>query len=104
MNDIRLDDLNVLSEETLMNPEALKDSVPASARAMETVSGGRLAIKKILNRQDPRIFLIVGPCSIHDPESAMEYATRLKALSEQLSDNLFIVMREIGRASCRGRV
>ncbi|MBT6586954.1 MAG: 3-deoxy-7-phosphoheptulonate synthase, partial [Gammaproteobacteria bacterium] len=66
MNNIKLDDLNVLNEETLMSPEELKDSVPASSQAMETVSGGRLAIKKILNRQDPRIFLIVGPCSIHD--------------------------------------
>jgi 3-deoxy-7-phosphoheptulonate synthase len=61
MNDIGVDDLNVLTEETLMNPEALKSMVPAPARAMETVSGGRLAIKKILIRQDPRLFLIVGP-------------------------------------------
>ena len=93
MNDIRLDDLNVLSEETLMNPEELNDSVPASARAMETVSGGRLAIKKILNRQDPRIFLIVGPCSIHDTTAAMEYAQRLKALSDEVDDSLLLIMR-----------
>jgi 3-deoxy-7-phosphoheptulonate synthase len=93
MNDIRLDDLNVLNEETLMNPEELKDSVPASARAMETVSDGRLAIKKILNRQDPRIFLIVGPCSIHDTTAAMEYAQRLKALSEEVDDSLLLIMR-----------
>ena len=93
MNDIRVDDLNVLSEETLMNPEELKDSVPASARAMETVSGGRLAIKKILNRQDPRIFLIVGPCSIHDTTAAMEYAQRLKALSDEVDDSLLLIMR-----------
>ena len=93
MNDIRLDDLNVLNEETLMNPEELKDSVPASARAMETVSDGRLAIKKILNRQDPRIFLIVGPCSIHDTTAAMEYAQRLKALSDEVDDSLLLIMR-----------
>ena len=93
MNDIRLDDLNVLNEETLMNPEELKDSVPASARAMETVSNGRLAIKKILNRQDPRIFLIVGPCSIHDTTAAMEYAQRLKALSDEVDDSLLLIMR-----------
>lgn len=93
MNDIKVDDLNVLSEETLMNPEELKDSVPASDQALETVSRGRLAIKKILNRQDPRIFLIVGPCSIHDTTAAMEYAQRLKALSDEVDDTLLLVMR-----------
>tara|TARA_B110000285_G_scaffold66530_1_gene76408 strand:+ start:3961 stop:5046 length:1086 start_codon:yes stop_codon:yes gene_type:complete len=93
MNDIGVDDLNVLTEETLMNPEALKSMVPAPARAMETVSGGRLAIKKILIRQDPRLFLIVGPCSIHDTTAAMEYARRLKALSEEVDDSLLLVMR-----------
>ena len=93
MNDISVDDLNVLTEETLMNPEALKSMVPAPARAMETVSGGRLAIKKILIRQDPRLFLIVGPCSIHDTTAAMEYARRLKALSEEVDDSLLLVMR-----------
>ena len=93
MNDIRVDDLNVLSEQTLMNPEELKGSVPVSARAIETVSGGRLAIKNILNRQDPRIFLIVGPCSIHDTTAAMEYAQRLKALSDEVDDSLLLIMR-----------
>ena len=93
MNDIKVDDLNVLSEETLLNPEELKVSVPASAQAMETVSGGRLAIKKILKRQDPRLFLIVGPCSIHDTTAAMEYAQRLKALSDEVEDSLLLVMR-----------
>ena len=93
MSDIRLDDLNVVSVETLMNPEELKDSVPASSRAMETVAGGRLAIKKILNRQDPRMFLIVGPCSIHDTAAAMEYAQRLKTLSDEVDDTLLLIMR-----------
>ncbi len=93
MNEIKVDDLNVLSEETLINPEELKNSVPASDHALETVSRGRLAIKKILNRQDPRIFLIVGPCSIHDTTAAMEYAQRLKALSDEVDDTLLLVMR-----------
>ena len=93
MNDIKVDDLNVLREETLMYPQELKDSVPASAHALETVSGGRLAIKKILNRQDPRLFLVVGPCSIHDTTAAMEYAQRLKTLSDEVDDTLLLVMR-----------
>ena len=92
-NPIKVDDLNVLSEETLVNPEALKAEAPASERALATVSGGRLAIKKILQREDPRLFLIVGPCSIHDPKAAMDYAGRLKALSEQVQDTLLLVMR-----------
>lgn len=93
MNDIKVDDLNVLSEETLTNPEELKIQVPASDRALETVAGGRLAIKRILGRQDPRLFIIVGPCSIHDTEAAMDYARRLKALSDEVEDTLLLVMR-----------
>ncbi|MGV0036023.1 MAG: 3-deoxy-7-phosphoheptulonate synthase [Candidatus Azotimanducaceae bacterium WSBS_2022_MAG_OTU7] len=93
MNDIKVDDLNVLSEQTLMNPDELKARIPASEQVLETVSKGRLAIKKILNRQDPRIFLIVGPCSIHDPAAAMDYARRLKALSDEVDDTLLLVMR-----------
>ncbi len=93
MNDIKVDDLNVLSEETLVNPAQLKDQVPASEDALATVAGGRLGIKKILSRQDPRLFLIVGPCSIHDPEAAIDYAKRLKALSDEVDDTLMLVMR-----------
>lgn len=91
--EIKLDDLNVLSEETLINPNQLKDLVPASDQALATVAESRLTIKKILNREDPRLFLVVGPCSIHDPEAALEYAARLKTLAEEVSDTLFLVMR-----------
>lgn len=93
MNEIKVDDLNVLSEETLITPEQLKEKVPASDRALETVAGGRLAIKRILQRQDPRLFIIVGPCSIHDTEAAMDYAARLKKLSDEVDDSLLLVMR-----------
>lgn len=93
MNDIKVDDLNVLSEQTLINPEELKIEVPASDKALETVSSGRLAIKKILQRQDARLFVIVGPCSIHDTTAALEYAARLKTLSDELGDTLLLVMR-----------
>ena len=93
MNQIKLEDLNVLSEETLIKPEELKQTVPVSEHALATVSGGRLAIKKILERQDQRLLVIVGPCSIHDSVAALDYATRLKALSEELEDTLLLVMR-----------
>ncbi len=93
MNDIKVDDLNVLSEETLINPEELKKQVPCSDKALETVAGGRLAIKRILQREDPRLFIIVGPCSIHDSDAALDYARRLKALSDEVDDTLLLVMR-----------
>ena len=93
MNDIKVDDLNVLSEETLINPDELKRLIPASDKVQETVSGGRLAIKKILQRQDPRLFIIVGPCSIHDTDAALEYAEKLKGLADEVDDTLLLVMR-----------
>ncbi|MFN3236099.1 MAG: 3-deoxy-7-phosphoheptulonate synthase [Pseudomonadales bacterium] len=93
MTELKLDDVNVLSEETLITPDELKKRVPASEQALATVAEGRLTIKRILNREDPRLFLVVGPCSIHDPKAALEYAERLKALSAEVSDTLFLVMR-----------
>jgi 3-deoxy-7-phosphoheptulonate synthase len=93
MTDMKLDDVNVLSEETLITPNKLKDKVPASAQALATVANGRMTIKRILNREDPRLFLVVGPCSIHDEKAALEYAERLKVLAEEVSDTLFLVMR-----------
>jgi 3-deoxy-7-phosphoheptulonate synthase len=93
MNDIQVDDLNVLSEETLISPEQLKQRVPASDKALATVAGGRLAIKRILQRQDPRLFIIVGPCSIHDTDAAMDYARKLKTLADEVDDTLLLVMR-----------
>ena len=93
MTDIKLDDVNVLSEETLITPTDLKKMVPASESALATVAEGRLTIKRILNREDPRLFLVVGPCSIHDADAAMDYANKLKALAEEVSDTLFLVMR-----------
>ena len=93
MNDIQVDDLNVLSEETLISPEQLKQRVPVSAKALATVAGGRIAIKRILQRQDPRLFIIVGPCSIHDTYAAMDYASKLKTLADEVDDTLLLVMR-----------
>ncbi len=93
MNKIKVDDINVLSEETLINPEALKRAVPVSEQALLTVAGSRLAIKNILDRQDHRLLLVVGPCSIHDAVAAMDYASRLKSLADEVADTLLLVMR-----------
>jgi 3-deoxy-7-phosphoheptulonate synthase len=90
---VQVDDLNVLSEETLITPDELKAKVPTSARALETVSNARLTIRNILTRRDKRLLLIVGPCSVHDMDAAMDYAKRLKALADEVSDSLLLVMR-----------
>ena len=87
------ENLNVLSQHTLLPPSALHDAVPASDRAMQTVSSARQTVARILKGQDKRLLVVVGPCSIHDIAAAMDYARRLKALADELSDQLFIVMR-----------
>ena len=88
-----LENLNVLSQLTLLPPSQLHDDIPASPRATQTVSAARRTMASILAGRDRRLFVVVGPCSIHDPVAAMEYARRLKALADELADQLFIVMR-----------
>ena len=66
---------------------------PSTLRAAQTVIEGRAAVERILRGDDDRLMIVVGPCSIHDPAMAQEYAGRLKALSEKLSDDLCIIMR-----------
>ncbi len=89
----QIDDLNVLSQERLVAPEALHDELPLSEAARSNVLAGRDAIKRILERKDPRLFLVVGPCSIHDPKAALEYGRRLAALGREVADTFCVVMR-----------
>src|SRR5437764_8136352 len=77
----------------LLPPRALKDEFPMSERANRTVVEGREAVKGILRQEDPRLLIIVGPCSIHDVDGALEYAQRLNRLREELAERLCIVMR-----------
>ena len=88
-----LENLNVLSQHTLLPPERLHQDVPLSQRASGTVRQARAALGRILQGEDPRLMVVVGPCSIHDIPSAMDYAERLKALADELSDQLLLVMR-----------
>src|SRR5207245_11625042 len=62
-------------------------------RAEEFVVQSRAALQRIIDRQDPRLFVVVGPCSIHDLRAARDYAQRLKQLAAEVADTLFIVMR-----------
>lgn len=85
--------LRVKETVPLAPPQVLKDSLPMTEAANRTVVEGRETIENILARRDPRLLVVVGPCSIHDPESALEYARRLNRVREQVADRMFIVMR-----------
>eukprot|EP01155_Anaeramoeba_flamelloides_P000098 Anaeramoba_flamelloidesa100681_18.p1 GENE.a100681_18~~a100681_18.p1 ORF type:complete len:356 (-),score=46.33 a100681_18:320-1387(-) len=93
MTDTRVEDLNIESNIPLITPEALKAKLPLTEAAAKTVMEGRQVIKDILDRKDKRLFVVVGPCSIHDPEAALEYGRKLKALAEEVKDTLYLVMR-----------
>ena len=66
----RLHNVNVLSSELLPTPEDVKKALPLSAASEEFVYRSRGALRRILEREDPRLFVVVGPCSIHDPSAA----------------------------------
>ena len=86
-------DLNIVSVEPLITPEALQAEMPISETAASVITEGRDTVRAILDRKDPRLMVVVGPCSIHDPAAAVDYAQRLKALADKVKDTLFIVMR-----------
>ncbi|MFZ4479415.1 MAG: 3-deoxy-7-phosphoheptulonate synthase, partial [Rhodoferax sp.] len=88
-----LENLNVVSQLTLLPPSRLHDDIPVSANATRTVSAARRTLAEILSGRDRRLLVVVGPCSIHDTRAAIEYAQRLKALADELADRLLIVMR-----------
>ena len=85
--------INVASKDVLITPAELKRDLPLSEVAREQITHSRQVIQDILDHKDPRVFVVIGPCSIHDPEAAMDYARRLQTLAEELSDTLYIVMR-----------
>ena len=93
MSSNEVHNINVDAQDVLITPEALKQALPLSDAAREQLTESRQVIWDILDRKDPRLFVVVGPCSIHDTDAAIDYAKRLKALSEELSDTLYIVMR-----------
>lgn len=89
----KISDLNVLAEKLLPTPEEVKASVPTSQKANETVAEARLTVQRILDHQDPRLLVVVGPCSIHDIDAALDYARRLRALAEEVKETMYLVMR-----------
>ena len=89
----QVDNLNVESQEILITPEQLKNDLPMSAAAAASIADSREVIRNILDGKDHRIFVVVGPCSIHDVDAALDYAARLKQLAAEVEDTLYIVMR-----------
>ncbi|WP_394205086.1 3-deoxy-7-phosphoheptulonate synthase AroG [Shewanella waksmanii] len=87
------DDVRINKIKELLPPVAILERFPASERASATVFNGRQNIHKILQKQDDRLLVVIGPCSIHDPKAAIEYGQRLVKLREQYKDQLEVVMR-----------
>lgn len=86
-------DLRVRDFVPLQPPRALKEALPATTAANTTVFTARQAVQNILSREDDRLLVVVGPCSIHDPKAALEYAQRLRQLAAEVEEHLFLVMR-----------
>lgn len=89
----QLQNVNVLSSDLLATPEEVKRRLPLTQRAANTVFKSRQIVRAILDRQDPRLFIVVGPCSIHDVVAAREYAGRLKELAARIESTIVPIMR-----------
>ncbi len=90
---IRISDLHIAREDALPTPLALQKELPCGDAQADHIAKSRATVRRILRGEDPRLLVIVGPCSIHEPASAIEYAGRLRELSARLGDALFPVMR-----------
>lgn len=87
------DDLRITDARPMIPPAILQEELPLTDRVSEVVGRSRQAIADILHGRDSRLVAVVGPCSIHDPVSAIEFAERLLPLSQRVEDKVFVVMR-----------
>ncbi|WP_068803612.1 3-deoxy-7-phosphoheptulonate synthase AroG [Thauera phenolivorans] len=90
---IHIDDVRIKEIKELLPPAHVLREFPASEKAAEVAFEARQAIHRILYGADDRVLVVIGPCSIHDPEAAMEYARKLKVEADRLQDDLLVVMR-----------
>ena len=88
-----LSNTNILAEKTLISPDELRQRYPRSENCSQTVEIGRANVAAILDGNDKRLLAVVGPCSIHDVDTAKDYAQKLMALRERVSDRIELVMR-----------
>ena len=93
MSVVQTENLNIAAFDHMPSPEEIKARVPMTVPANAAVVAGRKAVMDILDRRDPRIFVVVGPCSIHDAEAGLDYARRLKKLADEVSQTMVLVMR-----------
>jgi 3-deoxy-7-phosphoheptulonate synthase len=89
----KVQDINVLTTEPLIAPRMLKEQLPADEAVVKKVVQARRTIRAIIKGDEPRLLCVVGPCSIHDPEAARDYAARLCKLRDEVADRLYVVMR-----------
>src|SRR5262245_3151134 len=90
---LRTQDLRIARTEPLVPPSALKRELPASDTVYEVVLQARATVRDILAGRDRRLLAVVGPCSLHDPEAAVDYARRRRALADRVGSKLFLLMR-----------
>ncbi|MGR6860779.1 3-deoxy-7-phosphoheptulonate synthase [Aliivibrio salmonicida] len=93
MKKSELSNINISDEQVLITPQELKNKIPLSDSARQFIQQSRQTISNIIHKEDHRLLIVCGPCSIHDIDAAKEYAKRLKVISEDLKDQLYIVMR-----------
>ncbi|WP_250001492.1 3-deoxy-7-phosphoheptulonate synthase [Actinoplanes sp. M2I2] len=89
----RVRDQRIEAVVPLMSPALLHHELPLTSESHDTVLAGRRQVEDVLNGRDPRLLVVVGPCSVHDPAAAGEYASRLEKQAQRLSDDLLVVMR-----------
>ncbi|MBT0728397.1 3-deoxy-7-phosphoheptulonate synthase [Rosenbergiella australiborealis] len=88
-----LNDIHITDETVMITPAELKKMFPLTVSQQQQIKASRQTIANIIAGKDPRLLVVCGPCSIHDPQAALEYAARYKALAEEVSDSLYLVMR-----------
>ena len=91
--DSQIHNTNIASEAVITSPNDLSKKLPITQKGKRNIVAGREVVSNILSGKDSRLMVIVGPCSIHNLEAAKEYAHKLKKLSEELKESLYIVMR-----------
>jgi 3-deoxy-7-phosphoheptulonate synthase len=89
----RISDLHIAREDALPTPQALRAELPCSEPQATLIASSRAAVRRILRGDDDRLLVIAGPCSVHEPASAVEYAARLHALAQRHADDVMLVMR-----------
>jgi 3-deoxy-7-phosphoheptulonate synthase len=89
----QIHNINIESETTITSPIILKEKIPISNKVTANILTSRKTVDDIFSQKDPRLILIVGPCSIHDINAAKEYALKLKSLQEEVKKSVFLVMR-----------